>query len=77
MLDMAEKKPARTGKSLGVYVDTELSEAFGRYIEQSRPRTTRTAVIEMLLEQFLTEKGFWPAEEPEEQPEQRKRKHRD
>lgn len=72
MLDMTEKKSARSGKSLGVYVSPKLADAFARYIEQSRPRTTRTAIIEMLLEQFLGENGFWPEEQQEPPPDEPK-----
>ena len=68
MLGMTErKKPNRTGVGLGVYIDPALAAAFSRYIAESRPRTNKTAIVEMLLEEFLREKGYWVEPSGEEE----------
>lgn len=63
MLDMSRKKPNRTGVPLGVYISPELFDAFDSYVEDSKPRTSKTAIVEMLLERFLEEQGRWPIPE--------------
>ena len=66
MLGMSErKKPNRTGVPLGVYIAPELMQAFDSYVEETKPRTSKTAIVEMLLEQFLTDKGRWPPTDDE------------
>ena len=50
-------RPNRAGVPLGLYIRPELFEALGHYVERARPRTSKTGVIEMLLEQFLTAQG--------------------
>lgn len=54
------KKQTRSGVSLGVYIAPELMASFAAYVDEAKPRTSKTAVIEMLLERFLTEQGRWP-----------------
>ena len=67
MLAMSEqKKPKRSGVSLGVYIASELRDAFDRFIDQTEPRTSKTAVIEMLLTRYLTEQEFWPPPTPDQ-----------
>ena len=54
------KKPQRKGEPLGVYITPELYAAFDSYIEATEPRTSKTAIISMLLRRFLEEQGHWP-----------------
>ncbi len=64
MPSMAERKkpskpkPRRTGVSLGMYLSPEVASALERFVDESRPPTTKTGVVEMLLVQFLEEKGY-------------------
>jgi len=67
MLDMAKKrKPGRpaTGRketvAIFARVSPELGTAFEAYLDSQRPRPTTNAVIEILIEDFLTAQGFWP-----------------
>lgn len=65
---MARKKPndalpdpsGRQGKSMQMYIPPDLADAFDAYVESSRPRTTKTAIVVMLLEDFLKKTGHWP-----------------
>ncbi len=57
-----KKKPTRSDRPLGVNVSPALLAALTDYIENAKPRPTKTAIIEMLLEGFLSEKGYWPPE---------------
>jgi hypothetical protein len=41
-----------------------LLDALIRYVDQTRPETTKSAVIRLALEEFLTEAGFWPPPSP-------------
>ncbi len=52
----------RSGKSLQLYIPPDLADAFDAYIEASRPKTTKTGIIVMLLEDFLRKAGTLPAE---------------
>ena len=55
-----KRKPQRTGKSLNVWIQGELRDALDTYVENTKPRTTQTAVVELALEEFLTKAGLWP-----------------
>lgn len=58
---VAKKKPqGRTGKSIQMYLPGELLDALDAYVEATRPRPTKTAIFEMMLEDFLTKAGYWP-----------------
>lgn len=54
------KKPNRKGKSLGAYLPSDLLEAFDRYVEETEPKPSKTAILAMLIRRFLGEKGYWP-----------------
>jgi hypothetical protein len=43
-------------------IPPELGEAFEAYISSLRPKPTATAVLQVCIEEFLKEKGFWPKE---------------
>jgi hypothetical protein len=45
---------------LGLYIHKELFDALAAYVENTRPRTSKTSVAEVALERFLTEVGYWP-----------------
>lgn len=53
------RKPVqRTGKPVQVYLSEELLDALDAYVEASRPKTTKRAVIEMTVEDFLRKSGY-------------------
>ncbi len=52
--------PGRTGKSLQLYIPADLADAFDAHVDASRPKTTKTAIIVMLLEDFLRKAGNLP-----------------
>jgi hypothetical protein len=67
---MARKQPkpekrGRTGKPIQVYLSDELSAALDAYVEATRPKSTKTAVIEMALEDLLRRSGDLPPAEGE------------
>ena len=49
MQSMAPKKPRAT-ENLNVWVRTELADQLREFVDGTRPRTTKTAVVEELLE---------------------------
>jgi hypothetical protein len=62
------KKPGKPGRPKGrkptyplyARIKPSLGEAFDAYVESIQPRTSTTAVIEMILEQYLHAQGVWP-----------------
>jgi hypothetical protein len=40
-----------------------LGEALDRYVDSIKPATTQRAVIELALEKYLVEVGFWPPQQ--------------
>jgi hypothetical protein len=53
--------PPRAGqKALGVYIDEKLADALAAYIRDTRPKPSKTSVIELALEKLLTDAGYWP-----------------
>jgi len=58
------KPPKRTGKPITVWLPERLRAALDAYVEASRPRTTQTATVEVSLEEFLSQAGFWPWPRP-------------
>lgn len=48
----------RTGKPLNAWIDTQLMEAFDGYCAKNR--RTKTAEIEMAIEERLRADGMWP-----------------
>jgi hypothetical protein len=65
---MAKKKPAgdkpnRTPNyTVFARISPELGEAFDAYVNSLRPKPTATSVLQVCIEEFLKEKGFWPPE---------------
>lgn len=60
---MAKRKaasPRRKGVNLNVWLPRALGEALEQYVETLRPRTDKTSIVEMLLEDFLAKQGVWP-----------------
>lgn len=55
----------RSGKAVQVYLPDELSDALNAYIGGTRPTPTKTAVIEMALEDLLRKAGYLPERKPE------------
>ncbi len=62
-----KKKQKRGGVPLGLYILPEIFGAFSRFVEGSEPRTSKTAVIEMLLKRFLEAEGYWPPPDTKKQ----------
>lgn len=60
MSSMARKKPKRIAKSIGIRLKPEILEALRRYIEAAEPRPSMTAVVDLSLRRYLSEKGYWP-----------------
>lgn len=74
MLDMGKKTPppppdpeetGRTGENLNVWVHRDLVKALRDCVQATRPRTTKTAIVEEALESYLAGRGFWPLSEDE------------
>lgn len=69
---MSKKKPPGEGgaqkrsPAVTVYarLPPELGKAFNRHIDTLRPRASAQAVVEMLVERWLTEEGKWPPPPP-------------
>jgi len=57
-------KRVRVGRNLNVWLPEPLMQALERYVNESRPRTDKTAVAEVAVEEFLTTRGYWPPAEP-------------
>jgi hypothetical protein len=57
----ATSSPPRPGqRALGVYIDDKLAAALSAYLGSTRPKTSKTAVVEVALEEFLAGRGYWP-----------------
>ncbi len=58
------KPPKKQGRSpaytLYARIDPELGAAFEDYINHTKPKPTNTSAVELALEEFLRDKGFWP-----------------
>lgn len=70
MLYMAKKRPdskrtqgidRHTKPRLAFHLDARLLAALERYISETKPRPTTTAVVVLALEEYLEERGFWPS----------------
>ena len=44
-------------------IEPDLGEALNDYLAQHRPKTTRTAILALALEEALRKAGFWPRED--------------
>jgi hypothetical protein len=56
---MAKKLPARNGAPLHVWLPAPLLAAFGELLKQTR--RSKTAEVELMMEQYLERQGLWPA----------------
>ncbi len=72
MLSMARKKPnskrtlgqdRHTKPRLAFHLERALLDALEQCVAATRPRPTNTSVILAALEQYLTERGYWPPKE--------------
>lgn len=52
--------PNRSGEPLNVWLPAELLEALRAYLASTAPRVSKTAAVEMAMQDFLRTKGFWP-----------------
>jgi hypothetical protein len=52
--------PKRTGKPLNVWIDASLRDAIDTLVDESKPRTSLTAIVELALEEYLTRQKRWP-----------------
>lgn len=61
-----KRPPQGRSPSVTVFarVSPELGSALDAYIEGTRPRTDKTAVVALALEEYLTKVGFWPPPAP-------------
>jgi hypothetical protein len=50
-------------EAIFVRINPGLGKALESYMNGVRPKTTRTAVIEAALEEFLAARGHWPPSE--------------
>lgn len=48
-----KKRPNRTGRALGIWISDELGKKLDDFLENRKPKTTLTAVIELALEEFF------------------------
>jgi hypothetical protein len=55
------KKTIRTGKSLSVWLPADLVESLNRFVADTRPSTSITAVVKTSLEDFLSQAGYYKA----------------
>jgi hypothetical protein len=66
---MAKKKPPAGAKRQNRHTEPresfhlpqDLLDALVRYVEQTRPETSKSAVLRLALEEFLERAGYWPA----------------
>jgi hypothetical protein len=54
------RRNARGQRNLNVWIDDHLDAAFEEAVEAVRPRTHKTALLEVILEEYLAGKGLWP-----------------
>jgi hypothetical protein len=52
------------GRNLNVWLPEPLLTAWERSVNDSRPRTDKTAAAEVAVEEFLTSRGYWPPASP-------------
>lgn len=52
--------PNRSGEPLNVWLPTELMDAIRAYLASTSPRVSKTAAVEIAMQDFLRGKGFWP-----------------
>ena len=49
----------------GFHLPSDLREALIKYIEESKPKPSKSEVIRVALEEFLAKHGRWPAPKKE------------
>jgi FAD/FMN-containing dehydrogenase len=73
MLTMAKRKSGRrkapqrgprSGEPVNVWVPVELMDMVRAYVSAQQVRTSKTAVIEAAVREFLKAQGFWPPPTP-------------
>jgi hypothetical protein len=58
-------KRIRKGYNLNVWINPALGNVIDAYLATTRPRSDKTAVVEMALEEMFKAKGLWPPPQPE------------
>lgn len=65
-----EKKPmnaavpqTRTGKPIRCWIDEELGKALDRFVNSHKFKPSITSVVELAIQEFLEQQGFWPSED--------------
>jgi hypothetical protein len=77
MLDMAKRRapsktddsakpkpPNRSGEPLYVYLPPDVADALGRFLADTRPKTSKTAVTEEALREYFVARGYLPSDPP-------------
>lgn len=59
------RKPAYV---IYVRVDPAIGAALDAYIDQTEPRPSQTAAVELALKRLLTQAGFYPPKPPPDEP---------
>ena len=54
----------RSGVPIYAYIPPQLRKALNAYLENTRPNPSLTSAVEVALEEFLKERGFWPPPQP-------------
>jgi hypothetical protein len=49
----ARKPPVRTGEALGIYIPAEIAAELQAFVDASKPKTSKTAVVVLALEEFF------------------------
>ena len=63
----ATATPARAGqKALGVFIDERLAARLKRFVDSTRPKPSKTSVVEAALEEYLDTHGAPPADAGED-----------
>lgn len=65
MLGMATRKDKgrktpRKGEAVNFWLDDALAAALNSYLDSVKPRSSKKAVLELALEEYLTKQGHWP-----------------
>ncbi len=51
--ERADTRPREGQTAIGMYIDDSLADRLAAYIERTRPRPSKTSVVEAALEAFL------------------------
>lgn len=55
-----KKKPKRTGKNVNIWIDPDVYKAYEAFAEMQRLPVYLTDFIELAMQEFLKNEGFWP-----------------